>query len=160
MASLEPDQLSNALHFQRLCLILARLGWLAGRPAGSFLEWSVRQLSGLHTGSILCFMCLPRPTSCWHWPRGLAGEIEGAVWERKRGLREIFKRQIQPRKVVGITRVQMCANGGENWNVSCGFSCGFSVLSLRFSLQSVQECACFLKVNLTNSYTDARNTRF
>lgn len=47
------------------------------RLAGSFLECKTT----LH--SLLCFMRLPRPTSCWHWPRGLERDRGSSVWEEK-----------------------------------------------------------------------------
>lgn len=49
-----------------------RPGWLA-----HFFECKTT----LH--SLLCFMRLPRPTSCWHWPRGLERDRGSSVWEEK-----------------------------------------------------------------------------
>lgn len=92
-SSLESNQLSGALISKWLRLIFG-----TPRTAGSFLEWGVRQLPGMHTGCIVGFMYLPRTTSCWHWPRGLERDRERSerVW-----LRVVLL--VQPWEGVGIT---------------------------------------------------------
>lgn len=77
---------------QRLCLILARLA-----PAGWLIFLSVRQLYIAYFASCVCQD--PPPVDTGHVG---SREIEGAVCERKRGLR-VTEKKFSPWKVVEIT---------------------------------------------------------
>lgn len=77
----QPNRLSN-MHTANSSVLFwhALTGWrtdsLTYLLPGSFLERAERQHSSLSTDTdnILGLTCLPRPTSCWHRPRGLEEE--------------------------------------------------------------------------------------